>query len=458
MKKKATSTNKKSKRTDYTTHDEQASQYYTNQNDSRCDDLSKFTRKLICYINNEISLNIYGLHGCGKSYFINNFIKNNQKDCKSIITLISYVDFINNSDSFQLILDAINASKALEDQESIARRYKLDKNNCHFANDFINTFLSDHKENFKDNCLLLYKRLKWLVNKNKIVLIIDDINNLESFNNSISKINKILSIFHEFNQTVILISPFCINSVFTNAFTNFSLQEIYFPYQLPIEFIETEVLTNFRVLESIEVKKKSKNSNVEIFKILSFENLQNYIYNYNEFMFYFKNYSEFFINLGQKEFNHHLNMYLVGSCFQFSNIVRQIEGDEHIKFDIYKDLEEHNNLEIVNKLSFNQKVFLMACFIGSKNTETQQIQKYGENNSKRNKKGSKYKEIKEKSSSIIRFQNALAIYYYLVDYQKTKVEKFYPLINFEYPKEVLSEFYHVDKHIDFITGVSTIII
>ena len=257
---------------------------------------------------------------------------------------------------------------------------------------------------------------------------------------------------------------------------------MYFPYYTPRDIIEKEVLLNMRlaneatenekVSRSISKGKKKtqrkasmfsatsgKSNKISIFRETAITNLKQYMFNYNEYIFFFKNYSEFMSSLNLKDFRNHFRLYLTGSCFHFNDLRSKQCDTNNVKFDIFKDLLEFNKQEMLESLSYTQKVLLVACFLGCVLSPERIMKIFGTEkaaNLIRNGRTSR-NEVSLNQNIIekkyVSFQTAIAIYYNLIDKQK---QCGYLKVSFNKNKTFYRDIYVVDKHVDFMIDINSL--
>ena len=93
-----------------------------------------------------------------------------------------------------------------------------------------------------------------------------------------------------------------------------------------------------------------------------------YVYNYNEFLYFFKNYTEYALSKTKKEADQAISQYFRGTYIHFTS--QNLDNSSKISplenFDIYYHLLEKNSEDLRDNLSTCQKLFLYATFLSSK--------------------------------------------------------------------------------------------
>lgn len=209
-----------------------------------------------------------------------------------------------------------------------------------------------------------------------------------------------------------------------------------------------------------------KNDKVTIFKELAINDLRQYMFNYNEFIHFFKYYTELFINFDNKGYKYHLRLFLQGSCFHFSQEKSDKKSDYEVKFDIYSDLVENNQSEIINNLGLSQKLFLISCFICSRIENLSELSIFEksictekQNNSNidneySNKHSSKLKSKQKKQKIIINNQKSISFKTVLAVYNVISRNYIDSLKNtYDVNSKEFSTFFKVDNHVEMVSNV-----
>lgn len=403
-------------------------------------DMEKFTKRVIYYINSNIPINIYGLSGTGKSFFINNlFLQYSEgkyeERINSKIVISDFNDILYNDEIFfQDLVNmffSYNNSSLISDIDILSKTVKLD---------------------FHMNITDLYKKFQFFNGIQSIIVIIDNINSVKLLEKNIEKFNSIFELLISTGQGIVFVSPFLLSNTISSRLIDKHIHPIKFPYHLPRKIIENSVLSLLRFVYKGN-NEDDENSKITQYRERAIMNLKFYIYNYNDYIFFFKHYTEFFICLKYKDFNHHFKMYLNGSCFHYSNLNEKTTKDQNVRFEIFKDLIDRNENYIIGNLSFHQKVFLTMTYIGCILNENDSLFislfKKGSKNMKVKMK-QKGESIKKNKSEEISLQKAFYLYSFMMD--KLLLEG---LFKKDFKRiGHFSEFELFDKNVDLISNVN----
>lgn len=248
-------------------------------------------QNIISYFNFGIPTNIYGLSGCGKSTFIKEIINKNG----SYTTLLSYelrckyfneiryeTRIYNYTDRKNIILDniskvnpimmLINASDLLNsylflrlltelvmtliyNYQDIDNIQKKDYNKHNKEIDKVLASLITSDDYFNKNLIIIGGFMK-ILNPNRIILIIDNINDPEILSQYNWKLNKLISLMINNKQNYCLITSFPIKPLSTRLITD-SFVEVNFPYIFPNKILEEKI---FYLLKAQKYDDNSKMS------------------------------------------------------------------------------------------------------------------------------------------------------------------------------------------------------